>query len=246
MGEDLVAALGARRDRRPRHRGSAPARRASAAMAAGRVTGRVDDRHRLDVIGAERARHHDRLLGELVGGVLHEHEHGTDIYSTPIVCRISTTAGAASAPWPRTSACLLVLSRQHQAHHLQLRVRARRLGGRDRLALGPHPARAPTDTAGRLMPSLTETTAGGGTTYTSRPGRGLLLAAHRVAVDGDRLDPVDDRQPQRLGDPDRHLVVAGVGGLVAEQDQVKRLGLGRGSRRRSRPPSPADPIRRRR
>ena len=38
------------------------------------------------------------------------------------------------------------------------------------------------------------------------------------------LTPVTQGQPERVGDPDRDLVVAGVGRLVAEQDQVGQLG----------------------
>ncbi len=39
------------------------------------------------------------------------------------------------------------------------------------------------------------------------------------------LIPLTHGSPSACDDPDRHLVVARVGGLVAEQDQVGRLGL---------------------
>ena len=57
------------------------------------------------------------------------------------------------------------------------------------------------------------------------PAGDLLLAAEPVAFDRDPLDAGDARQPERVRDPDRDLVVAGVGGLVSEQDQVVGLGL---------------------
>jgi hypothetical protein len=57
-------------------------------------------------------------------------------------------------------------------------------------------------------------------------GRPLALATDRCPVHADPLDPVDRGQPERVGDPDRHLVVAGIGGLVAEQQQVELGAVG--------------------
>jgi hypothetical protein len=50
--------------------------------------------------------------------------------------------------------------------------------------------------------------------------------AGTAVLDGQTLEAGHDRQTERVRDPDADLVVAGVGGLVAEQDQVERAAGG--------------------
>ena len=50
----------------------------------------------------------------------------------------------------------------------------------------------------------------------------LLLAADRVTLDGDSFEAGRRGAAQRVRDPDADLVVAGVGRLVAEEDEVER------------------------
>ena len=71
------------------------------------------------------------------------------------------------------------------------------------------------------MPSLTVTTAGRRDDVDVAAARDLLLAAQLAPSFSEiPLMPVTHGQPELVGDADRDLVVARVGGLVAEQDQV--------------------------
>src|SRR5262249_53866189 len=92
VGQYLVAAVGAPAD------GSVPGAPRGPCGPRGRAK-RPVELPRLRV--AERLRERDRLLRELVG-----FDEDEDAHATPSFCITSTTAGAASGPWPRTSACL--------------------------------------------------------------------------------------------------------------------------------------------
>ena len=67
------------------------------------------------------------------------------------------------------------------------------------------------------------TTAGEGHVVDVAPCGDLLLAAHAAVCDRQPLQPRDDRQAERVGDPDPDLKVAGVRRLVAEHDQVEGI-----------------------
>src|SRR3954466_11051422 len=134
---------------------------------------------------------------------------------------------------------LLALSGwQPQPQLLDARGAARRSAGGQGLALGPQPARhrwiarqveTLLDGDHRRQRYVVDVTAGGR----------LLLAADAVVLHGDALDAGHAGAPQRVRDADADLVVAGVGRLVAEEDQIelaarRPLGLDRGDDRRRR------------
>ena len=59
-------------------------------------------------------------------------------------------------------------------------------------------------------------------------GVGLALDAHAVTVEAQTFRTAHHRTPERVRDPDPDLEAAGVGRLVAEQDQVERTAFGLG------------------
>ena len=77
-----------------------------------------------------------------------------------------------------------------------------------------------------MRPSRTPATAGIGDLVDVTSTWDHLLAAHDAVRDAQALEPDEDRPPERPSDADRDLVAAGVAGLVAEEQEVERPGLG--------------------
>ena len=197
-----------------------------------------------------------RHLGRAVRRGLHEHEDHRD---TPRRCSRSTTAAAASGPSPSTSTVLGWAGGKREPHPSGA---ARILPRRDRLDRGLLRLHPPGDRrVARLDAALQHGHHGG-----QRHRVGLDAVDAVAARGGDavgdlhRAHAVDHRAAQLVGEPDADLEVAGVGGVVAQQDQVVGVALGlvglddRGDfavprrRARSRPcrPRPAPPRRSRR
>ena len=195
--------------------------------------------HRL----AERAGERQRLLRELAGLL----DVDEDAHATPIFCSTSTTAGAASGPWPRISASLPWLSgttsRSFSSSRCGPRGRARvdglalcaQLRGHGRVARQVQPFEHGHDRGQRQH---VDVAAAGD----------LLLAAHGLALHGDALEARRDRPAERVRDADPDLEAARVRRLVAEEHEVERpvRGLVRADRIDDRClRSPADPTPRR-
>ena len=144
--------------------------------------------------------------------------------STPSRWSSSTTAGAAAAPCPMTSTWL---SRPFgQAAAAPSSGRPARRDGVDRpdlLLPRPEPARHATGSAaGSAPPSRRAPPASAARTPPSRRRPPRAAPRRDPSAGRDALDPADDRPAERRRDPDPDLEVAGVGRLVAEQDQVER------------------------
>ena len=76
------------------------------------------------------------------------------------------------------------------------------------------------------MPSLTLTHGGQRQLVHIAATGYLLLAADHAVLGRDALDPGHAGQAERVGHANRHLIVAGVRGLVAEEDQVVLVLIG--------------------
>ena len=190
--------------------------------------------HRADDHGADRdpaagrgqrARQRQRLQRELddLAGAGVDLAHHQDHRSTPSFWRRSTTAGAASGPSPITSLEVGGCSRQVPPHPAAA-------GGRRRLArpdvdldlLRGHPALERR--VARLGAALEHGHHGRQRHLVGLVAvRPLTPVATRVPSRTSAVPaPVTIGRPDGVRQPDRHLEVAGVGGVVAEQHQVVR------------------------
>ena len=75
---------------------------------------------------------------------------------------------------------------------------------------------------GRLMPSLTPTTAGAGSSNTTRPASVSRSTRTTASTIDSALAPLTTGRPRARADADADLEAPGIGGLVAEQHEVER------------------------
>ena len=172
-------------------------------------------------VAPEAGRQRERLqrdVGRGAVGVLDENEVHD---ATPICSRRSTTAAAASGPWPSTSACFAspagTTSRARSSRDAGPRGR-RRL---ERLAPGAHPP-GHRRVARQVEPLEHGDHRGQRQLVDVAAAADLLLAADDAAVDDDALEPGRAGPAERVRDAQPDLEAAGVGRLVAEEDQVER------------------------
>ena len=167
---------------------------------------------------AKRLRERERLQRQVVVR-LDEEE---DAHATPSCCMTSTTFGAASAPWPRISACLPCPSGTTSRSFSSFDSGPRRLDDGQRLRLRAQPARHRR--IARQVQAF-EHRQHRGQRHLVHVARaaGVALDARAAVAMLDLLQPGHDRQPERIRDADPHLVVARIRRLVAEQQQVERL-----------------------
>ena len=180
------------------------------------------DDERVD-IPTEARRERERLQREIGGGavdVLHENEVHD---ATPICSRRSTTAAAASAPLPRTSACFDSPGRNDEPGSFEALRRALGRAHVEGLAPGAHAPRH------RRVPRQVEPFENGddcrqGQLVDVAASTLFLLTSRNATVDADALQPGRARPTERVRHAKPDLKAAGIGGLVAEEDEVEGAG----------------------
>ena len=190
--------------------------RSPAAHASGRVASCAASTENA-CTGPEPLRERERLERELLLPGLDEAE---DHDATPSSFSTSTTRGAAAGPSPSSSTCEPCLLRDDQALLAHLVLAPRRLDPLDLQLLRAQPAgkrRVARQVDSLLAPSIT---AGSGTSKISQPppsSRRTVAVPSAISMP---LIPVTQGSPSAAATRIADLVVAVVGRLVAEEEQV--------------------------
>ena len=183
---------------------------------------RVDGLARCDREAAGEAQCLEREALRAALGVLDEREDHRPI--TPSRVSSSTTAGAAAAPLPMTSTVLSSPWGSRSRSFVGPPGRARRRHPHDLLLLRPEPPRHRR--IARQVQALLHRQDRRHRQLEHLPTAARLAPGDHPSVRRlDRLDARHDRPAQGGRHPDPHLEVAGIGRLVAEQEQVERLAL---------------------
>ena len=205
----------------------------------------LGDVHRLDAVCAQLGRvEGERMQGpprsrasEMAwSGLLARLDQDQDAHPATPISRIISTTGAASGPLPRISACLPCRAAPRGAAS---RAAAGRSGLRCSTGFERAQLRRDRRVARQVDPLEHAHHGPGEVLVDVAPAGHLLLAARAAVVHRQSLQAGRDRPPERVRHADAHLVVARVGRLVAEHDQVEAaarglLGLDRLDDRRGR------------
>ena len=146
-------------------------------------------------------------------------------HSTPNCSSNPTSAGTASTPVPRISARWRSTTGTRSACFWTGSPLPLRCGLLDRRLLGPHPPRQ-RGVAGKVDPLFDRDHGRQPELEQLVPAPELPSCPEGRLLDLEVLDARGTRPPEGVGDADADLVVAGVGRLVAEQDEVVRTVFG--------------------